>query len=435
MRPFSVTRRFFVYLAVLVLSALPAQYINDIYGYLPPLFLLIFAGVGIIYLLIIKRSLSCSISVDKKSCRRAETAVFNVKITNRSPLVLIRGTAEFFTEDSSGRDLSSAVMTFVSGAEMEQEFSFTAEFAHIGIYKAGIKSFLLYDPLGIFCMKAAGEENAFVVSVLPKTKEIAELPLSDENRAETARSAAPAARDGIDYSGVRNYSAGDPIRQIHWKLSAHMVGYMTKVMETYTDTGISVLFDFTCPDYGDGRVLCVLDCIVESGLSAARYAQKNGVDCDLIFFDELGARRRLIPAAESTGESLIAALPGMRTDGGGKGAELVKKEGQAAYGQTNLFICTGFLNREMVQAILEAKRNGKHPCVFLAAGPKGGETDKKSRGKADESESGKDGDGKTGRKSGRITDRGAENPFAQELRMLSSAGVPFRILEDVEDVG
>ena len=89
----------------------------------------------------------------------------------------------------------------------------------------------------------------------------------------------------------------------------------------------------------------------------------------------------------------------------------------------------------MVQAILEAKRNGKHPCVFLAVGPKGGETDKKSRGKADESESGKDGDGKTGRKSGRITDRGAENPFAQELRMLSSAGVPFRILEDVEDVG
>ncbi len=379
------TRRLIAYGAVMILSLLPAIFIEGMYGWLPALFLLCGALLSLGYMLLLRRGLRCTIGVDRQTCRRGEEAEFSVELINESHLVLSKGVAEIYTSDGTGKDMTTIEAGFSMGNERTQNIAFHVRFAHIGVYHAGIRRFEIYDPMGLFHVSLPVGENRFPVSVLPHVIDINRIHFSQDNRTETMRS--PTRRlegEGIDNSGVRTYVAGDPIKQIHWKLSAHMEDYMTKVMELQTNTGISIILDTTSAKYSGEEMLTVFDCILESGLSAARYAGRRGLDCDLTYTDRYGHHRQITPDKENAESRLVADLPRLHTDEKSRdGVELVTQNTRFSYGQSNLIICTGRLDRELVQSITKAKKSGRVPFVIAAVPPETDLNDRSQRALAD----------------------------------------------------
>jgi uncharacterized protein (DUF58 family) len=379
------TRRLIAYGAVTGVSLLPAVFVEGMYGWLPALFLLCALLLSMGYMFLLRRGLRCHVSVDLQTCRRGEEAQFAVDLFNESRLVLSKGIAEIYTNDDTGNDLTSINAVFSMGKERSQRIAFQVRFAHIGVYHAGIRRFELFDPMGLFHVSLPVAENSFPVSVLPHVVEINSMHFANENRAETMRSPKRSIEgEGMDYSGVRDYVAGDPIKQIHWKLSAHMGDYMTKIMEMQTNTGISIILDTTSSPYTGEEVLTVYDAIIESGLSAARYAARRGLDCDLTYTDRLGRHRRMIPDKENAAARIVGDLPQLHTNADSRdGVELVTQNSRFTYGQSNLIICTGRLDRELVQSIVQAKKRGRVPFVIAAVPPGTDLKDRSQRGLAD----------------------------------------------------
>ena len=405
--PITLTKRFAGFAFLVLLMLIPAVFINTVFGYLPALFLTFSGIVSAGYLLVLRRGISNGTSADLRSCHRGETAVFTIDLVNRSRLVLTRGKAVIFTEDGSGRDLTTMETLFSMGSEREQQLQFNVRFAHIGIYRAGIRQFELYDPLGIFVSRVESPDNAFSVSVLPKTVDIAQLTFHERNRVETiARPTLTIEGEGMDYSSVREYVTGDPMKQIHWKLSAHSNDYVTKVMEMQTNTGVSVVLDLTVPEYEAEEMLCVFDCIVESALSIAKYARRKGMDCDLVFLDRTGSLKRIIPQPDSTGDTLLHELGPMITDEDSqKAVALIEDMEKQAYGQTNMIVCTGYPGARLLQKIVQTRQGGRNPEVLIAIPPSAKKLEKESR----------------------------EHPFAAAVSQLEAAQINSRILTDVSD--
>ncbi len=377
----SITRRFPVFIGIVILSAIPAVFINSVFGYLPPLMLLAAAGVSAAYLMILKKGIDCTVDSERRTCHRGEASAFQLGMQNSSFLVLTKGRAVIFTEDSSGRDINTIEAVFSIGSENTQKLGFNVTFSHIGVYRAGLRQLDLYDPLGLFICKADTEESGFPVIVLPTTVDISALNLNERNRVETlARPTLTIEGDGMDYSTVREYVTGDPIKQIHWKLSAHMENYVTKVMEYQTNTGVSILLDMTSPEYEPEEILCVSDCIIESGLSIAKYTRKKGVDCELIFLDKTGTTQKIIPNEDSTGEELISRIDKVKADPDSRrGVEMLQWLDRQPYSQTNLIVCTGNPNKDLVQSILQSRQNGKNPEVIIAHPPYSRDRDSRDR--------------------------------------------------------
>ena len=394
-----------VYLILLVVSGIPAIFLNNLYGYLPCLFLLAGGISSILYILILRRGLTYTVKVDTGSCKRGEDSDFAVEIRSRSPFVLSRGQAEIFTEDQSGRDLRIVPAGFAMGRDHVQQFSFTVTFAHIGIYKAGIRTFKIYDPLGICYIELVTGNSSFPVSVYPRIVDITDFMFSKENQVESLiRPVRALEGQGSDYSSVRMYAAGDPIKQIHWKLSAHMLDYLTKVNEIQINTGVAIVFDFSSAKYIKEEVLCVQDCILESGLSAARYAVRCGMDCEFILFDRFGNRKRVMPDGEGNSYSIMADLPMLEVGSDRSSLRLMESISADSYGQSNVLICTGNLTENTVHAITGLRMHGKSPEVLLSLPPLRDDQD---------------------------ADR---KPFSEALRVLELAQVPYRVLHDVKDL-
>ena len=405
LRAFFFTRRAWGYLLLLIVSALPAVFLNNLYGYLPVLFLGSGGAASVLYILILRRGLAYTVEVDLNTCRRGEDSEFSVEIRSRSPFVLSRGQAELYTEDQSGRDLRTVYAGFAMGRDAIQHFAFTVSFAHIGIYTAGIRTFRIYDPLGICGIELVTGKKSFPVSVYPRIVDISDLVLSKENHVEALiRPVRTLEGQGSDYSSVRMYAAGDPIKQIHWKLSAHMLDYLTKVNEIQINTGVSIVLDFSSAVYENEEILCVQDCILESGLSAARYAVRCGMDCEFILYDRYGNRKRVMPDGEGNSYTIMTDLPAIQVGNDRRSMQLLESVSSDSYGHSNVMICTGNLTQNTVHAVTGLRMQGKSPEVLLSLPPLREDQD--------------------------VEDK----PFPEALRILELARVPCRVLRDVTDL-
>lgn len=89
-----------------------------------------------------------------------------------------------------------------------------------GLYRTDIARLRLYDPLGLFCKKLPCADGAETL-VLPRAYPL-DIQLADTGDFLSETEDFSRDRPGSDPSEtfrVREYAPGDPVRQIHWKLS------------------------------------------------------------------------------------------------------------------------------------------------------------------------------------------------------------------------
>lgn len=364
-------RKAAVCIAVLAACALLALFVGDAdyyataIGWIPLLMVSTAIVLAFAYLQVLKHGLEVSAATELHDCRRGDEIDFTVRFRNKTPLYFFRIEAYFFVSDLFGGLASQAMTTLSLGPFESYDLHFTTKFEHIGTYSAGLHRLVVCDFLRLFTAQLPGQRTQ-MVHVTPRIQTLDALDLSNDSQTETQRPRKSVFADSLDYAYVRPYVPGDPLKTIHWKLSARTDGYMTRLFEENTNPGVAVLLDFFAPEERAPYLMGMFDALVETAISVARYAQAEGFDTEMRYTNRDGERVRRVTFSNAELEEMIADMPSITNDAEKEhdGLDLFSEQLRNQYGQNNLVIVTGNLCSRLVSAVIDAKVHRRNPLVF-----------------------------------------------------------------------
>ncbi len=361
---------------LLVTLALALLVGNDEYqptavGWIPFIGAVTAIVLAFVYLQILKRSIKLLERSNVADCERDEAVAFKVRFANRCPLFFFRMEAHFFTADLYGNPVSHRATTMSLAPFEKYDMPFTTRFEHIGIYQAGLDRVVVYDFLRLFSFSIEGPKRQRI-QVIPRLVPISNLQFSNDAVVETTKAVRSVLSDSMDYAAVREYAYGDPMKNVHWKLSARSEGLMTKLFETYTNPGVAVLLDFYGPGQSATALMRMFDAVVESGFSIARYAQWRGMDSEVHYCDRSGGHVRRTSWRQTDLPDIVSEMPRFSADPrhAEDAIKLIEEQINSIYGQSNVVVCTADISARMVDVLVQARLRRRDP-LLVAVVPRG----------------------------------------------------------------
>lgn len=395
-------RKIIICVIVLAVCAIPAVFMNSFFGYLPILAAVLGVAGSRIYLQLLKNRIDFEETSEFTNCVRGERIDFAVSLRNRSILYYPFINLELYISDFFGDDDSVASQIITLAPKETRNFPFDVQFDHIGTYSAGLRDICMKDMLGLFTWHLENP-NEYQVIVKPKIYDIERLEVSASTTSQSDKMLIPNSIDSTDYSGVREYVIGDTIKNIHWKLSAHTPVYMTKIYESYTNTGVCIVLDFHSPEYERETLMNIFDAIIETGLSVHDYAIRHGLESVIRYYSSKGEKTQINNYEAENLHAMIADMPKIHTGHKRHDAlEILTEEGNSIYSEGNIAYCTADLTPELCEKLVNIRNRKKNPMLFAVV-PDNIEDVEKDR---------------------------IKNP----LMMLESAGIPYYVLDSAADL-
>lgn len=271
------------YFFLLVLSAVEAYLMNNRFGYLPVLFLVLLIPVDAACTLCAGRNLSGGAPLPAlHEYAHGETMSFSCAFSNSGFFVVCRIQVNLCVSGPEGfvPVKKKACLSIAPRSRGTLKFSFTP--GHIGSYKAKVKKAVVYGPLGLFGVRLHIEpaaEGAAVPSMMyGKNKRY----LSGADRTECGYAKSSVKEEENSYNGVREYMPGDPMKSIHWKLSAHSLKIMTRLCEGTAENRSTVAVDLRRIPAAAEKALCLHDALCEMAFFEAACHVKGGKSVRLI---------------------------------------------------------------------------------------------------------------------------------------------------------
>lgn len=357
-------------IAVFALLCVPAVYVNNLAGYLPALTFAALVALSGAYLLVARRCLRVEQPAQVGTCVRGQSVELGVTLVNRGPLPLLGVEATFFSTDLFGTEDTLQTARLALAPFETYRFAFDLRFDHIGTYEAGLSQVVLHDLLGVFSATAAAGAR-HTVEVQPRVFDVSRLDLGREYVKEQPEARRSFSNDGSDYTGVRAYALGDPMKRVHWKLSARTEEYRTKLFETLGEPGIEAVLDFGSPAYDAEGLMCVFDAVVESALSVGAHAAAHGMDFELVYRDRRGADARVgTRAGGVTRGGFLASLPCVApADDSRELVELLRRECASPFAQRTVVVCTARVDDALVRELVNVKRRRRTPLLMAVVPP------------------------------------------------------------------
>ena len=334
-----------------------ADYQATAVGWMPLITVLICLALARAYLALLKGALEFHDVSLLEDCYRDRDIRFTVSFRNKAPLFFFRIEAYFFISDLYGNTATEAMTTLSLSPFEEYDLGFNARFDHIGTYTAGLDRVRIVDFLNLFSA-VIPNPNRQSVNVMPRILQLDGVQFSQDALVESVKASKTVQADSVDYAYVRDYVPGDPLKAIHWKLSAaRSQGYYTRLYEMPINPSVGVVLDFYGPSNESAILMRFFDTVVESGLSLAEYARASGMDASVLYRDREGSEACLTSWDEGSLSEVIASMPPMSCDEADSVAalDIVRNQLFLNDGASNIIICTANVSAAMASIILEAK--------------------------------------------------------------------------------
>jgi uncharacterized protein (DUF58 family) len=354
--------------AVLAPVCLPAVFLNTIYGYLPALFLALLVLLSLVSLWSVRAKLTVEAGQADVQCQRGESVDVALRLKNSSVLCCPKAVAYLTISDLFGQNDSVRPVPFALGGRAAVELSFAMELTHIGCYSIGLDQVEVWDPLGLF-RRRVPVSGRFTAVVTPRRRAVEELSLADDPAAESVRETGISVLGGTDYTGVRGYALGDPMKQIHWKLSAHTREYVTKLQESNFQREFCVLLDFAAEKNPDTEQLMELnDCLIETALSLVSAVSAQDAGCSLLYCGRGNTVERVTAQAQEDDGELIRSFAGVTAEPGADfpdACQLLQQEAQASSRSGNVLLVTSRVTETLVQELIRTKQQRRSPALWF----------------------------------------------------------------------
>lgn len=216
----------FVLITVLIILLIPLFFIN----------------------LIISKFIKINIDFKTKVIVKDANAMLNIAIENRSILPVNRAIIHIEMQNAFMNPSQIQRIIIPIKANDITNLQMMVKSEHCGYVKVSIKKIILYDLFGVTSIKKRGEKHD-ILSVIPQTTNIKQnlfLPStiscdSDEFSHNTS---------GDDKSQVfdyHEYSNGDHVKNINWKLSSRLDKMMVKEFSLPLKSSALILFELSIP--------------------------------------------------------------------------------------------------------------------------------------------------------------------------------------------
>lgn len=394
-----------IVVVALALCAVFPVFVNSAFGYVPLLLAVLLIVADFVYMQLLAHFVTWRQEALVGDCPRGEDVLFRVRLRNGSPLFCFHARAYFYISDMFGGAAKSYPTNVVLGPLSSQDHDIKVRFEHLGTYSAGVDRVEFSGIVGLFTKTVRGQDVA-QVQVTPTIHPIENLGFSTTAPSDSRVALKTVADDSLNYAGVREYRRGDPLKRVHWGLSAKgNRQLLTKMFETPTNPGVCIIMDFTAPQGLTVEELSTLfDVVVESAFSIDAYARSAGMESELQFTDRYGETETKHAWSHDDMVGMVEDMPRMQPGESTMATEeLLLNEAQSLYGQSNIVLCTANPSAELVNAMLGVKIARRNPLFVLAA-PVG-------------------------------QDRRERKRWCSPLERLDAAGIGYVTLDDTELIG
>ncbi|HCW79757.1 MAG TPA: hypothetical protein DG942_01460 [Ruminococcaceae bacterium] len=271
------------YFFLFALSVVEAYLMNNRFGYLPVLFLILLIPVDAACTLCARRNLSGGAPLPAlHEYAHGETMSFSCVFDNSGLFVACRLQVSLCVSGPEGfvPVKKKARLSIAPKSRGTLKFSFTP--GHIGSYKAKVKKAVVYGPLGLFGVRLNIEPAAEGTVVPSMMYGKNERYLSGAGRTGCGYAKSSVKEEENSYNGVREYVQGDPMKSIHWKLSAHSLKIMTRLCEGTAESRSTVAVDFRRIPAEAEKALCLHDALCEMAFFETACHVKEGRSVRLI---------------------------------------------------------------------------------------------------------------------------------------------------------
>ena len=351
--------------AVLVLTVIPPIFVNHPIGYIPVVFFAVLLASSWAYLCFIGKGLSVDVDLQDGSATRGTSCALPVVLKNRSKLPVVDARLYLYVANPYGLLEQDAPVTVLVDGMADAQIDAGVSLEHVGVYTAGVKSVVLCDPFKFLHKTVDCSHEGSVVST-PFEAGIDSVELSRLIMHESYTPQRTVISDDVDYAGVRDYEFGDPMKSVHWKLSARTENLQTRLFETTVSSSTSIIMDFHGPDYTGQQLMACMDGVVELALASARLAAARNMELKICYEGREGAvALKELPATAEL-EELTRTFPCLSPDISARyAADLVAVETTGRATSDNIVLCTSKLEREMVAQLVAACTRRVNVTVFL----------------------------------------------------------------------
>ena len=239
-----------------------------------------------------------------------------------------------------------------------------------GVYTVGLKTLMIYDVFGLFRMKLPYERLAHrpmpQVIVLPKMMPPAEAALPILESPINSIGAARATEDTSSPDTVRDYHPGDPVKRMHWKLSAHQGHWMVRTYEPAAVSDALIYLDTATTSATPQEAWHAADLLTGAAVSLAARILQEGVPVRLIWLRERRMERRLTSLDELS--ALRHELAALEIRGGRSLRALLSREGVLLAGTRCAYVLTQELTDSAVDLMAVLSQTGTDLRVALCRG-------------------------------------------------------------------
>jgi len=359
-----------IILGILILAAalIPAVVIRTLYGWLLALFLIVLVLISIIPMLLVRKRLSVETEGGYIVRRRGEEAHASLAVVNSSFLACPKVEANVYISDIFGEYNASRTSRLMIAGKDRVRLDFDTDLSHIGIYQVGIDQITVSDLTGLFRVKSPSKGSC-TACIMPKIRHVEQLVVDDDITAQSSSNTRVIIAGGYDYSGVREYALGDPMKQIHWKLSAHAREYMTKLQENNRQQEYAVILDFASVRYAEHEwLLDINDMLIETALSLVADIAEKDSGYHLIYADRAHNIRYRRPSGRSDDMEMLsefcliceepdAAFP--------DACMMLREESRSVNRSTNILVVTSRPSSDLVQELIRAHAQRRSPELYV----------------------------------------------------------------------
>lgn len=357
--------------ALAALLALPVFLIAHPIAYVPFISAVLMVVASWAYLQVMRRSVHVSVDSMAASCSRGEKTPLRVTLSNRAVVPCARVQMDFFVTDLFGGFDDIRTISCSIRAREVSSVDFDVQFAHVGTYHAGVSRVVVHDLLGLFSA-SLGDGARRQVVVRPRRASMGSSSVATAVPDESQKALKPVTADDVDYASVREYRFGDPLKTVHWNLSARDPGgtMYTRLFEAYVNPSLSVVLDPFAAKGSSEELMTLFDGMVEVAASLSEQARAAGIDAEVRYINRDGLPSSMRIATMDDANDLVVDM--MRIEPTGDGAagaaaeEMLRDAGLRSHGSGNVALVTGRTDASEIEALIEIAMARRNAMAFLA---------------------------------------------------------------------
>ncbi|MCX7711065.1 MAG: DUF58 domain-containing protein [Clostridia bacterium] len=301
--------------------------------------------------------------IDKKFVTKGDIVNYSFSIHNEDILLYPYFNIAFFGDKTIFAKHFMPV-SFSLIPKKDKKYSFTLECNYRGVYNVGIKYFEVEDLLGIFRLRYRAISPK-VITVYPRIVELERFNIKTNFMSESHSILNQKFEDLTTISDIRNYTYGDSLKKIHWKLSGKLNKLMVKNFQSTSETTATIILDLKKNNYSYEENTIIEDRIIESALSVIYFCLRNWIHTKLLFFNE--SLVEIEGDNSKDFDEIYRILARISFNNSIDVKDILKIYLEGNIQQNNIFIFTCNLNYELYDHLFKFKLSGCEVTVIYTS--------------------------------------------------------------------